>query len=350
MPTFNQRWNQAIDKFCNAHRYRARGGRTAAMTDLRRAFGNSTFIYGTVGPNALHNGGTGNKLAKAVHLIIRRARANQGPVALAGNFVLYDPGARAIALCRGGYQMMDMYYGMNNQLFHKRNPIIAEFVHYAMRFDQLGNRPAFDPNVSGRDAYFQAFPAVAGQAAVEGYKANGRMDQEYGHSVTKEMSKIIRRGISEFGGTLILEGQNVFGAGVFDPNAYQGDTDLEAQDLLSYFVRPRSTATRFGNGALIFHWGGVPTVPTRAHFLTNWNFGGQQHKTSAYRHWNRINQDNAAQPFRDYVTKLMSPNHGLRPLWNNFDNFPVAFAGPQTTRGMEGLIADLVQLIRRRGC
>ncbi len=336
MPSTNTRFQQAIDTFCDQYGRRTRGP-AAARLKLANAFRQTPFIYGTVGPNALrrdaqpqpnglHNwqAGTGSVLARAVALLIQRARANpqaQG-VAVQRDFDLYDPGARTIALVRNGYQMMDMYYGSANDLFRNRNEVIAEFVHYAMYFHRRGQRPAFDPNVSGRAAFMAAFNTLA-----EGWTNQHCTDVEYGQSATKEMSKIIRKGIAEFGGELIFEGQGVFGAGVFDPTAYQGDTDKEAQELLQYYVHPQTPHAPFGNGQITFHWGGVPTVPTRALFLTNWNFGGIAHARAMHSRWNRFNQDDPARPWREYVEKLMGAAHGLRPIWNNLANFPPNFAG-----------------------
>lgn len=206
--------------------------------------------------------------------------------------------------------MMDMYYGMDNQLFLNRDVRIAEFVHYVMRFDQLGGKPKFDPQVSGRDAFKAAFPNTD-----EGWKQSAETDAIYGQSATKEMSKIIRRGIFEFGGKLIFEGKAVFGAGIFDPKAYQGDTDLEAQSLLATPGLSSSANVRYGEGTLEFQWGGKPTVPTKAHFLTNWVYDPSKvtHKLA-----NR----GSGSVWQQLAQKVMSNSHGLRPIWDQFEDFP----------------------------
>lgn len=351
-----QRFNDAIRTYCEQP-HRMRTGPVASRHQLETAFRQAPFIYGTVGPNALRrnaqpgaNGlhgwvpGTGNPVARAVALLIERARRGAGPLgnfATQRDFNLYDPGPRTIALIRGGYQMMDMYYGSANDLFRSRNNVIAELVHYAMHFNKLGQRAAFDPNQSGRAAYMAAFPGAG-----EGWRDNHGTDVNYGQSATKEMSKIIRRGIQEFGGTLIFEGKGVFGAGIFDPRAYQGDTDLEAQALLGNFNLPQTPQVALGNGTLEFQWGGIPTVPTRAHFLTNWNYAG----TAQHRTVNRTTND-PAMVWRDYVEQLMGPRHGLRPVWNNFANFPPGFGGQGHAdfATMNDVIARLCVLLMNRG-
>ena len=278
-------------------------------------------------------GTRGNPVARAAAHWAHKTKQHRSNIFIglrSSGFNFYDAGPRTAQLIKDGHQMMDMYYGADkNDLFRFRKPNIAGFVHIAIGFDTLVAR--LDINKSGRDSFFEAF----GKGVAEGYKIQPATNSAYGHSATKEMSRIIRERIKEFGGKLIFEGKAVFGAGIFDPRApYQGDTDLEAQDLFRYFYKPVTPRVPFGNGTLEFHWGGLPTTPTRAHFLTNWSFGGPN---LVNRSKNRVNQDDKNKPWREYVEKVLGDRHELRGIWNNFLNFP------------PGMIIDNPQIVGKLG-
>lgn len=338
MIDFEKRWNEALESFGNRKTQFGGESRTLSMLQLGRAFQDNVFIYGTVGPNALHNGGgnTGNATARMASKWFTKAKSGRGAVLLSNrNINLYDPGPRTEQLIKMGHQMMDMYYGMENQLYINRNLIIAEFVHYAMYYHKLGQNPApFDPNISGRDAFRVAFPGVD-----EGWKTHANMTAIYGHSATKEISKIIRMGIKRFGGKLIFEAKSVFGQGIFDPTGYQGDTDLEAQQLFQE-ISCNSPQTPYGKGVLEIQWGGKPTLLTRAHFLTNWTYSG---KKVTHRKYNQAGGDMGADVWTAFVETAMGSNHGLRPIWNNFAPLPKGFEG---LAGMQSAIEEISGLLR----
>jgi len=259
------------------------------------AFKKSTFIYGTMGKGSMIVKGLKNWGARA------RSRAadpadRMKPV-IDRELNLFDPGRRAEQYLAAGYQMMDLYYGQKGTSMHTlRNPAIAEFVHYAMGFK--GN---FSMNQSGRQAYMQTWKTTA-----EGWQGNSPGD--YGHSATKEMSRIIRYGIRTFGGTLIFEGKEVYYNQVFYRNpARIGDTDLEARELFQYFT-PGQSSVPYGKGRLIFHWGGRETVPTKMHFLTNWVWGGQGIMHSA----------------SNMAKRTFATDASLADIWNNFQRVPAA--------------------------
>lgn len=323
MNDFETRWNRALSQI----EYTPFGkNKLLARRMIEEQFSKSTFIYGTVGPNALHNGwgATGNPVARGALHWINRARAHPHSIFRKRIIRLYDPGPRTGALVKGGLQMMDMYYGMNNDLFRNRDVHIAEFVHRVMGFADRG--VPFDPDMSGRDAFFAAF-----RGAQEGWYKQGATDAVYGQSATKEMSKIIREGIKRFGGKLIFEGKSVYGSQIFDPHARQGDADLEAQELFQSMVWPLTPCVPFGHGTLEFQWGGRPATPTRAHFLSNWNWGDRTTHGPA----NRVNQTNHNDPWRDYLKTVLSKRHGLRLIWHNFMNVPLNF--PRLTQGEQSL-------------
>ncbi|WP_037247993.1 hypothetical protein [Rhodoferax saidenbachensis] len=289
---------------------------------LKQQFAAVTFIYGTVGPKAMHYGNRGNPAAVAARKWYgkgARAYAKKAELRRPGflgaykpspeNFrepfsrllKLYDPGPRTAQYIKGDMQMMDMYYGMDNSIHLNRNRMIAEFVHCTMEFT-----PEFNFNDSGKTMYEQTFPGAG-----EGYLQAPVCLEKYGQSATMEMSKIIREGIRYWGGKLVYEGKAVFYSGVFSLAKSTRDTDVEAQNLFTYFgPRASSSTVPFGKGTLEFQWGGEPTTPTKALFLTNWSFSGGALQSIA----------NA--PSEEEIRKLLSAGHGLRHIWNNFEDFP----------------------------
>ncbi len=343
MSSFPQRWNNALNKlketpdktsilnnktcksFINSRlaMFETAGGGEEKLRKLKNAFSNSSFIYGTVGKKAAHYGNRGNpaivalqkwhsKTVKGVKnkqndahgrsradLVLDKKFAN-----FSRHLNLYDPGPRTEQYIRQGHQMMDQYFGMDNKLHMNRIPIIAEFVHYAMDF-----KGEFDFSISGKQASLNTFSG-------DGWE-NRNILAKYGQSTTKEISKIIRTGIKEWGGVIIFEGKAVYGSSIFDEKAYSGDTDLEAQELFKAFTTGAGPRVPYGKGFIEFQWGGIPTIPSKAHFLTNW-----LHRDDGLVHTylNRISDDK--------LDQLFTNNHGLRPIWNNFQDFsvPIAFS------------------------
>jgi len=181
-------------------------------------------------------------------------------------------------------------------------------VHYAMDF--MG---PFDMDVSGLVAAQRTFP---GEGDDWGWKTEEITAKYNGNSTTKEISKIIRTAIHRWGGLIVFEGKSIYGASIFDPHAYSGDTDREAQELFKSFSRGSGPRVPYGRGYVEFQWGGVPTVPSRAHFLTNW-----RHRDDGLVHtiYNQVESGN--------LDVLFSGSHGLRDIWNNFMDFPADLAG-----------------------
>lgn len=313
MADFETRWTNALQRFKSPWG----NSPTTARILITTAFRNSTFIYGTTGPNALQNKGTGNPVARAASILATRATSNQTNKLFGRTFLIYDPGPRTEQYIARGHQMMDMYYGNGGGIFRLRDPVIAQFLHLVMEFDERD--VAFDPHMSGRDAFMKAF-----KTRIDGWVDQPCTDAAYGQSATKEMSKIIREGIRRFGGKIIFEGKAVFGAGIFHWGPAR-DTDVEAQQLFSHFNRPKTPYARFGKGSLEFQWGGRATTPTRAHFLTNWTFDESRRVHGIA---NRKYPSNANAKWEDYLRRILSNCHGLRPIWNRFDDFPVGFLGP----------------------
>ncbi|MEA2749226.1 MAG: hypothetical protein QOI41_3369 [Myxococcales bacterium] len=199
-------------------------------------------------------------------------------------FKLFEPGTRVEQYVHKGYQMMDMYYGPSLSAHQEaaehdggaklglhalRHKDIAAFVHHAMGF-----KGPFVMGESGRKAYMDTF-----KTGIEGWAWNTpamyQLPDGTSITATQEMSALIRWGIHKYGGTLIFEGKQVFYHQVFavepekEGSRKAGDTELEAMDLFPYF-QPGLSRVKYGTGTVIFQWGGKETVPTKCHFLSNW--------------------------------------------------------------------------------
>ena len=230
---------------------------------LRTAFRRVPFSYGTTGKNS------GVVPPSNVTL---STHSSQRKWELPG----YDPGPRRDAVMRGGLQMMDMYYGNGGRLTDSRDPVINEFVLAATGLTGVGKAVWAHKKVSPRLAYF----AQHGNAQ-EGWAKTDPGQTRYGVTTTKEISRIIRWGLGEYGGTLIYDGAEVTYSGVFQQTPKSpapGDTDLEARGLFTHF-RPGESRARFGrgNGQIIFHWYSEETIPTLLHFASTWVWNEASH-------------------------------------------------------------------------
>jgi hypothetical protein len=285
---------------------------------LGSAFKQSVFVYGTQG--------SGSKIVKGLKAWAGRPLSNSPQQAQIQRVIerdlnLFDPGRRAAVYLAGDYQMMDLYYGQAGTGLHeKRNPLIAEFVHYAMGF-----KHGFSMSQSGRDAYIHTFgkQLQSNGKIIEGWESQG--PSYNGLTATKEISRIIRWGIHHFGGKLIFEGKEVYYSQVFDAHAPRvGDTDLEARELFKFFSPCMSTVS-FGKGKVVFHWNSRETVPTHVHFLSNWCwYKGKTHTLE-----NMPKND----PLEGNTLKGIT----VLPIWNNFSALPVALLGSKESDVLEAL-------------
>ena len=242
---------------------------------IKSAFHKLSFIYGTQG--------AGSAAVRAASLwrskcqTMNDKNGAKRKVVLEA-FNLFEPGTRVAQYLNHGYQMMDMYYGpslttdqeksQKYGLHGLRDPLIAEFIHIAMGF-----KGRFQMDLSGRKQYQDTFGADKEGWAWDAPKYKTDTGEI---TPTQEMSALIRWGIKKYGGELIFEGKQVFYHQVFAINPQEdsrnsraaGDTELEAIDLFPYFKG--GSRARYGKGTVIFHWGGREVVPTKCHFLSNW--------------------------------------------------------------------------------
>lgn len=105
-------------------------------------------------------------------------------------------------------------------------------------------------------------------------------------TLTKEISRIIRWGIGEYGGKILFEGADVYYSQVFGVGEKLADTDLEARILLGFFDKKSIQEGKFtacignpdpksadkGKGEVEFYWHGKPTAPSKLLFLTSWTW------------------------------------------------------------------------------
>ncbi|NBC34231.1 MAG: hypothetical protein GVY13_16265 [Alphaproteobacteria bacterium] len=120
------------------------------------------------------------------------------------------------------------------------------------------------------------------------------------------------------------------------------DTDVELEDILnSVNGRLTTSVIPFGQGRVQFHWGGKPVVPTRAHFLVNWNWSPERGGRLMNTRCNRQGEPGADFSWEDYLDAVMTYNHmhGLSNNWEKLNNFPPEIAaygnGPARAAAIE---------------
>ncbi|MBO0947127.1 hypothetical protein [Fibrella forsythiae] len=246
---------------------------------VKQAFKTKPFIYGTQG-----KGGGGLKLGGIMAASINNKVTfkNGKPAFEAGSQgYAFQTGTRQTVQRRHNYQMMDMYYGDGGNVGLRADPFIMEFVLYATKLKPLptpGSSEQLSATQTHENHPFALFKAIGVDKAWEKNAVTTAaygQDTFRGHDMTgtKELSRIIRWCVGEFGGTIIFEGVDVYYDQVFNESARFGDTELEAADLFQYFKPGHSEASfGHGNGRIIFHWQGTQTVPSKLLFLTSWKY------------------------------------------------------------------------------
>jgi hypothetical protein len=243
----------------------------ALVSGLKSAFKNKTFSYGTSG-----KAGGGLRLGGIMAKSINDA-AKQGSRGYA-----FQTGIRQTAQRANNSQMMDMYYGDGGDIIHRVDPYILRFVMYAAKL-----RPWPGPGIhvdpwpplpNGTQPADHPYFAFAQRGVTKAWDPGPITTQIYGNddwgnplTGTKELSRIIRWCVGEFGGTITFEGAEVYYNQVFKNTGRLSDTDVEARCFFAFFLKGLSRATfGRGHGTVIFHWRGVETVPSKLHFLTSW--------------------------------------------------------------------------------
>lgn len=286
------------------------------MGNVERAFANCTFIYGTQGKKGggLKLGGIMVSAINKLEHTLKKPDGTRRPA--------FEPHSRAYAFQTGvrqtvqrahNYQMMDMLYGDGGNVGRRANPHILEFVMYAAKLRPWpGANPPASPQfdevsrgeVTANHPFF-AYQQILGTAEEEqAFYKHPKTTNVYGRDPwcqvempgTKELSRIIRWCIGEFGGTIIFEGADVYYDQVFNNTGRFGDTELEACSFFAHFNAGNSFA-HYGKagGKVIFHWHGQETVPSKLLFLTSWRWD----PFSAEQWYQKIHARNMQQEIRD---------------------------------------------------
>jgi hypothetical protein len=325
------------------------------VSRMKKAFKKNTFVYGTSG-----KGGGHARLANIMTGAIRAGRRlvhrstdidspdrtvqafgskEPGPV-----FSIFQAGPRQHVQRTHNHQMMDMYYGdeeSGGNLKDRADPDILAFVMYAIKLKFLNgwqehNTWLKSPDSSGNHPY----SVLKNMGIAQAYYTSPQTDLMYGKddwnqqymTATKEISRVIRWGIQEYGGTLVFDGAEVYYDQVFSQRDRLADTDLEARILFQYF-EPNKSWARFGQGKIEFHWHGKEVVPSKLLFLTSWVFND-----FAARQWFKlVHEGNFApslsglknNPDQQYLSVLQEKEiwdirTGVEflDIWNNFSTFP----------------------------
>lgn len=357
----------------------------AFINRLKAAFRAKLFSYGTQG-----KGGGGLRLGA-----IMADSINQQVVLNPQGNPYFPPGSRGYAFQTGNRQfvqrarnaqMMDMYYGDGGDVGRRANPDILQFVLYAAKLKVIPGRQNEWPwgaNARRRLANVNEHPydRFAALGIPQAWQVDPQTTAVYGNDPyrnlpmtgTKELSRIIRWCVGEFGGTILFEGSEVYYNQVFC-NGRFGDTELEAVDLFQHF-QPGFRRAVFGRsrrGTVEFQWLGKDTVPSKLLFLTSWQFdafaaeqwyktihprnyaaplqnvvndpGTGQMNLAAPRFGGRVNRNdaqagNAPRTITIEERHITAMTNGLnitrRPLWNNFSSLPPGLAPYEVTRWLQ---------------
>jgi hypothetical protein len=318
---------------------------------MKAAFAQMTFSYGTSGKG----GGTAklagimaDSIRKGVELRHRGPDGSpQGTTQAFGSqgggpvHKIFQAGPRQKVQRTNNHQMMDMYYGDEGDggnLKDRANPDILAFVMYATKLKFLPgwekyNTWSVQPDPDG----VHPNPVLKAMGMAKGWEVSPITTAMYGMddfnqlpmSATKEISRIIRWGVQEYGGTIIFDGAEVYYDQVFSRRGRLADTDLEARVLFKYFT-PGQARARFGRGTIEFHWHGKLTVPSKLLFLTSWQFN-----SFAQEQWYKLlHPENSADPLtglRDtrFTAPQLQPLNPARPWEGNVR--PSIQAGTKTS-------------------
>lgn len=345
----------------------------ALINRVKAAFRAKPFSYGTQG-----KGGGGLRLGAIMADSINQQPANFPP---GSRGYAFQTGNRQFVQRARNAQMMDMYYGDGGDVGRRADPDILQFVLYAAKLKVIPGRQNEWPWGTNTLANVIEHPhnRFAALGVPQAWQVDPRTTAVYGHDPynhspmtgTKELSRIIRWCVGEFGGTILFEGSEVYYNQVFCNGPRFGDTELEAVDLFQHF-QPGSRRAFFGRnrrGAVEFQWLGRDTVPSKLLFLASWQFdafaaeqwyklmhprnyaaplqnavndpGAGPMNLAAPRLGGRVNRNDAragdvprAVNITDTQIDAMANalNIARRPLWNNFSSLPPGLAPYEVAR------------------
>jgi hypothetical protein len=310
-----------------------RDQRPQFVFDLRNAVKKKPFSYGTAGKKG---GGLklGGIMAQSINADRKNATGSRNSWAMAklpadaGHANAFQSGARQGIQRQGALPMMDHIYG-DGHIGDRANKTLIDFIRYAVKIAPLpwgeaalpGHQLIGDRNLARQYHPFQLFTQLG---VAEGWSESAITTLAYGTdefrglnmTATKELSRIVRWCVGYFGGSIYLDGKDVYYAQVFRNDVLNwrgeaafGDTELEMRDLLRYFVPGQRSGTfGKGNGTVEFFWDSEPMVPSKLLFATSWRFDAK-----ANNQWyKKLHVGN----FEPSVAALVSRAEGLRESWN----------------------------------
>jgi hypothetical protein len=257
-------------------------------------FRNTVWYYGTTGEDNRNKEPWKNVMAWTDEVKKKLRPGYEGKSYSAGtrNTAYLDGMAKSSAPGGDGknHQMMDMYYGGQEYEAWQtmRDPIIGAYIHRMMGYEGEYNQ-AESPDTTFRKNFplggdasknqnrgwsWNAKPASNTGLADAGLPAEWANDK----SATMEISRMVRKGVEKFGGTIVFEGSGIYWAGVFVKGARQSDTTIEAEAILPELIKSGGSRAAIGKGEYVFHWRGKETIPTRSIFLSMWRSYGKDYK------------------------------------------------------------------------
>jgi hypothetical protein len=351
----------------------------AVVAGFKAAFKAKPFVYGTSGRQGGH--------ARLANIMVNSINAgfslkgNDGQMHAVGAppkeklAKIFQAGVRQKVQRSGNLQMMDMYYGDKGDggnLGDRADKDILIFVIYAAKLRFLPgwqqHKPATWPaGVTSRQNH--PYDILREMGIPRGWETTPMTDAAYGKddweqlgmSATKEISRVIRWGVAEYGGTIIFEGSEVYYDQVFSRKPRLADTDLEARVFFQLFEIQHQSSVAFGKngGRVIFHWNGKETKPSKLLFLTSWQWSAR-----GAEQWYKINTPEAFNPkvlgnfksngpvqanpmnapgrwnavanFRNAM-QVLGSEITYRDLWDNFPDLPQGVTPVQIPKWLDDL-------------
>ncbi len=337
------------------------------IDDLRHAVKNKPFSYGTAGKKGggLRIGGimADSINAKKEHKSgtdaeTRNSWALSKLPSDTGHANAFQSGARQVLQRQGALPMMDHIYG-DGHIGDRANTTLIAFIRFAVKIAPLpwgddalpGHALIGDRNM---DRAFHPFQLFAQLGVPQGWAETAVTTSAYGQdgfrglnmTATKELSRIVRWLVGYFGGSICLDGKDVYYAQVFRNDVMNwknepafGDTELEMRDLFQHFLPGQRVGTYgHGKGSVHFFWDSEEMVPSKLLFCTSWRFD-----VTANNEWHKKLHFNNFEPS---VQRLIGPAIGApatrlvtateyqlaatiqavpvqnSDLWNNFTPLP----------------------------
>jgi hypothetical protein len=246
-----------------------------------------------------------------------------------GHASAFQSGARQGIQRKEALPMMDHIYG-DGFIGDRADASLIAFMRYAVKIAPLpwddmalqGHQLIGDPKLQREFHPFQLFAQLG---INEGWNPHPITTAAYGNdefrnlemTATKELSRVVRWLVGHFGGSIYLDGKDVYYGQVFHNDVLNwkgepafGDTELEMRDLFQYFSPGKRSGTYGkGGGSVHFFWDSEPMEPSKLLFATSWRFD-----VKANDQWyKKLHVGNFESALAGLVTKAY--RSGERELW-----------------------------------